>query len=337
MRHDDVLLMPEPVYYGGTIDRSVGSEDIAKGVRAERAAGRGPGRRAPTAATARGTGPARRPHRGHGRARRHPVDLRGGAAGPPVNAPRAEKCSNCPCKTFISSKAAVKRPSPNCALAKRGRGDEHGQDRGLRRHGAAHGAGRLGGRGLRPLSGRAGHPGHRRGRRRRPAGRPDRTQRLHPEDGRRVRPRPVCAPSRLGPDGPLAAAGRGRRLGRQPVPDHGRGGPGRHAEGVHRRVARALCRRRRGAARDAGGGGHPQGPRRGDERSGPEPGPRRSRGPRLQPRQVRIPGGDEPRDPHAAERGAGRRRPDGARTDAGVAAPLCPHHSRLRAAACCGC
>ncbi len=34
LRADDVLLMPEPVYYGGTTDRSVGSEDIAAGVRA---------------------------------------------------------------------------------------------------------------------------------------------------------------------------------------------------------------------------------------------------------------------------------------------------------------
>jgi len=34
MREDDVLVMPEPVYYGGTTDRSVGSEDIASGVRA---------------------------------------------------------------------------------------------------------------------------------------------------------------------------------------------------------------------------------------------------------------------------------------------------------------
>ncbi|WP_299177461.1 Mur ligase family protein [uncultured Brevundimonas sp.] len=34
MRQDDVLLMPEPVYYGGTTDRSIGSEDIASGVRA---------------------------------------------------------------------------------------------------------------------------------------------------------------------------------------------------------------------------------------------------------------------------------------------------------------
>lgn len=34
MREDDVLLMPEPVYYGGTTDRSVGSEDVASGVRA---------------------------------------------------------------------------------------------------------------------------------------------------------------------------------------------------------------------------------------------------------------------------------------------------------------
>ena len=35
MREHDVLLMSEPVYYGGTTDRSVGSEDIAVGVRAE--------------------------------------------------------------------------------------------------------------------------------------------------------------------------------------------------------------------------------------------------------------------------------------------------------------
>lgn len=34
MREDDLLLMPEPVYYGGTTDRSVGSEDIASGIRA---------------------------------------------------------------------------------------------------------------------------------------------------------------------------------------------------------------------------------------------------------------------------------------------------------------
>ena len=34
LREDDRLLMPEPVYYGGTTDRSVGSEDIASGVRA---------------------------------------------------------------------------------------------------------------------------------------------------------------------------------------------------------------------------------------------------------------------------------------------------------------
>ena len=34
MREDDILLMPEPVYFGGTTDRSVGSEDIASGIRA---------------------------------------------------------------------------------------------------------------------------------------------------------------------------------------------------------------------------------------------------------------------------------------------------------------
>ena len=34
LREDDILLMPEPVYYGGTTDRNVGSEDIASGIRA---------------------------------------------------------------------------------------------------------------------------------------------------------------------------------------------------------------------------------------------------------------------------------------------------------------
>jgi UDP-N-acetylmuramate--alanine ligase len=30
---DDILVMPEPVYYGGTTDRSVGSAEIVQGVR----------------------------------------------------------------------------------------------------------------------------------------------------------------------------------------------------------------------------------------------------------------------------------------------------------------
>lgn len=34
MSADDVLLMPEPVYFGGTVDRSVGSAEIADGVKA---------------------------------------------------------------------------------------------------------------------------------------------------------------------------------------------------------------------------------------------------------------------------------------------------------------
>ncbi len=34
MVEDDVLIMPDPVYYGGTVDRVVGSEQIAAGVRA---------------------------------------------------------------------------------------------------------------------------------------------------------------------------------------------------------------------------------------------------------------------------------------------------------------
>ena len=35
MQADDILIMPEPVYYGGTTDRSVGSQDIAQGVLAK--------------------------------------------------------------------------------------------------------------------------------------------------------------------------------------------------------------------------------------------------------------------------------------------------------------
>ena len=31
---DDVLIMPDPVYFGGTVDRSVGSAEIVAGVRA---------------------------------------------------------------------------------------------------------------------------------------------------------------------------------------------------------------------------------------------------------------------------------------------------------------
>jgi UDP-N-acetylmuramate--alanine ligase len=34
LRDDDVLLMPEPVYFGGTVDRSVGSRDIVADVAA---------------------------------------------------------------------------------------------------------------------------------------------------------------------------------------------------------------------------------------------------------------------------------------------------------------
>ena len=31
---DDMLLMPDPVYYGGTADRSIGSGDVVSGVNA---------------------------------------------------------------------------------------------------------------------------------------------------------------------------------------------------------------------------------------------------------------------------------------------------------------
>jgi UDP-N-acetylmuramate--alanine ligase len=31
---EDVLIMPDPVYFGGTVDRAIGSSDIIEGVRA---------------------------------------------------------------------------------------------------------------------------------------------------------------------------------------------------------------------------------------------------------------------------------------------------------------
>jgi UDP-N-acetylmuramate--alanine ligase len=32
LRGEDVLLMPEPVYFGGTVDRSIGSNDIVEDI-----------------------------------------------------------------------------------------------------------------------------------------------------------------------------------------------------------------------------------------------------------------------------------------------------------------
>jgi len=65
LRDEDVLVMPEPVYFGGTVDRSVGSGDIVCDI--ER-----PGRKAfafqtgVPAATPWSGWPSWRPHRGHG-------------------------------------------------------------------------------------------------------------------------------------------------------------------------------------------------------------------------------------------------------------------------------
>jgi UDP-N-acetylmuramate--alanine ligase len=33
MGEEDILIMPDPVFFGGTVERSVGSEDIVAGVR----------------------------------------------------------------------------------------------------------------------------------------------------------------------------------------------------------------------------------------------------------------------------------------------------------------
>ncbi len=78
---EDVLVMPEPVYYGGTTDRSVSSIDIVTGVV-------GRGKRAENFETRVECGQrllelaqARRPHRRHGRARRHADRIRQGFAG----------------------------------------------------------------------------------------------------------------------------------------------------------------------------------------------------------------------------------------------------------------
>ena len=76
MRDDDILVMPEPVYFGGTVDRSVGSRDIVADIerrgRTALALSRPPRLR-------RRAGPARPPrrsHRDHGRARRFAVAVR---------------------------------------------------------------------------------------------------------------------------------------------------------------------------------------------------------------------------------------------------------------------
>jgi UDP-N-acetylmuramate--alanine ligase len=34
LRDDDILVMPEPLYYGGTVERAVTSEDIVRGIAA---------------------------------------------------------------------------------------------------------------------------------------------------------------------------------------------------------------------------------------------------------------------------------------------------------------
>jgi UDP-N-acetylmuramate--alanine ligase len=65
LRDEDVLVMPEPVYFGGTVDRSVGSRDIICVPGPERL-WRRPGR----------PGPPWRSHRGHGRARRFAFAIR---------------------------------------------------------------------------------------------------------------------------------------------------------------------------------------------------------------------------------------------------------------------
>jgi UDP-N-acetylmuramate--alanine ligase len=60
---DDVLLMPEPVYYGGTVDRSVGSRDITDGVAGRGRPGRSLARPRDLRRSSDRTRPPGRPHR----------------------------------------------------------------------------------------------------------------------------------------------------------------------------------------------------------------------------------------------------------------------------------
>ena len=80
----DVLVMPEPVYFGGTVERAASpAATSSSGVRRAAARRYAFPDRAGLRRQADRAGAARRPHRHHGRARRHAAGIRGGAAEAP--------------------------------------------------------------------------------------------------------------------------------------------------------------------------------------------------------------------------------------------------------------
>ena len=71
MREGDRLYLPDPVYQGGTVDRSRGSDWLAEAIRAAGGQAEHIPERAAIGEALLRRSAARRPHRHHGRARRH--------------------------------------------------------------------------------------------------------------------------------------------------------------------------------------------------------------------------------------------------------------------------
>ena len=91
---EDVLVMPEPVYFGGTVDRSGGSDAIVSRNPAAWPAGLCFSRPRRLRRPAGQAGPSWRSHRGHGRARRFAVAVRPRAPATACSAKRRR--SDCP-------------------------------------------------------------------------------------------------------------------------------------------------------------------------------------------------------------------------------------------------
>ena len=78
---DDITILCDPVYFGGTVDRSEGSERIVALIARAGGTGRTYPRARRLRQAHRRTRPPRRPHRHHGRARRYADPVRQGFAG----------------------------------------------------------------------------------------------------------------------------------------------------------------------------------------------------------------------------------------------------------------
>ncbi len=173
------------------------------------------------------------------------------------------------------------------------------------------------------IPGRLRPAGDRRGRRREPARGPGGAQRLPGAHGRPVWLRPVVAAPDLPLDGDRSADRR-RRDDRRGILRPGAAGAAvGAAAGLHRHLRGPLCRRRHGAVAAAGDGQRDGDLRRGHGPAGAgRPGRARGQGP--------VPGGDEPRDPHAPEWRAGGGRDHAPQVEAGGSGALDRHHSAFR-------